>query len=128
MRYSPALYAQSLYESLGNAKSGDQNQIIKNFWLTVIKNGDDARIDSIVKAFEIRVVKMGGGKIVEVETARAISIVLDDKIKNLFDKKDVVRRKINSRLVAGIRIEIDGEREIDLSLATKLRKMFSKTV
>ncbi len=124
MRYRPELYARSLYESLETADAKDRDGIIKNFWRTVVKNGDESRIENIVKLFEELVVKNSGGKMVEVETARPLTAALDEKIKKLFGSKDVVQKSINSKLVAGIRIEVDHNKELDLSLATKFRKMF----
>ncbi|MBI3632372.1 MAG: F0F1 ATP synthase subunit delta [Candidatus Vogelbacteria bacterium] len=126
MRYSPELYARSLYESLGDLL--DPKLIIKNFWLTVKKNGDESRIDNIVRLFESLVVKNSGGKVIQIETARPISVSMEGKIKKLFGNKDIIQKKVNSKLVAGIRIEIDNEKELDFSLAAKFRKMFSKTV
>ena len=77
------LYARSLYESLDGGCQ-DRDGIIKNFWRTVVKNGDESRIENIVKLFEELVVKNSGGKMVEVETARPLTAALDEKIKAIW--------------------------------------------
>ena len=124
MKYSPALYATALYKVLEDNKAAEHKQIFQNFLKTVKKNGDQSRIDNIVSSFETMVVRGSGGHVINIETARELASDLDRSITKLFSKNDVQRRKINSKLVAGIRIEMDGERELDLSLATKLRKIF----
>lgn len=126
MRYSPTLYATALYRVIESGESGDYKTIFKNLWNTVKKNGDQSKVDSIINAFENLVVKSNGGRMVQVETARDINFNLSKEVGSLFVKEDVVIRSINSKIVAGIRIVVDGEQELDFSLATKLRKMFGE--
>ena len=124
MKYSPTLYATALYKVLEDNRAGEHKQIFQNFLKTVKKNGDQSRIDNIVSSFETMVVHGSGGHVINIETARELASDLDRSITKLFSERDIQRRKINSKLVAGIRIEMDGEKELDLSLATKLRKIF----
>ena len=128
MKYSPTLYARSLFDVLKDTEPVGYDPVIKNFWHTVGKNGDQSRVDSIVNAFEELVVRSNGGRMVSIETAREISPKLLDRLKVLFKPNDLVRRGIDPKLIAGVRVELDGEEELDYSLARKFRKMFSKNI
>lgn len=123
MRYSPLLYAKSLLEVLEGSKPSEQEKIFKNFWNTVKKNGDQSRIDTIAGAFEGLVVKSNGGRMINIETAREVSVDQKKELSDLFKSHDLIKRKIDPALVAGIRVEVDGEMELDYSLARKFRKM-----
>ncbi len=124
MRYSPALYAKSLYEVLNFSKPEDAEKIFKNFWRTLKKNGDESRIDVIVDLFEKKVVRSTGGRVVVLETARDLDPEVEKKFLSQFEKNDLVKKRLNQSLVAGVRIELDGEKELDFSLARRFRKMF----
>ena len=95
MRYSPLLYAKSLFEVLERSKSVEQGQVFKSFWQTVKKNGDQSRIDTIAGAFEGLVVKSNGGRIIDMETAREISADQEQKMSNLFKPSDLIKKRIN---------------------------------
>ena len=124
MKYNPILYARSLYEVLKNAKLAEHDPIFKNFWQTVKKNGDQSRAGAIADSFEKLIVKNNGGRMVDIETAREMAPYLSKQLYGLFKQNDLVRKIINPALVAGVRVELDGEMELDYSLARKFRKMF----
>ena len=125
MRYDRTLYARSLFEVLKKTPSSQYDLIIKNFWTMVVKYGDQSKVDSIVDSFEELVVKNNGGRVVSIEVAREISQDLSSKFHNLFKSLDLVRKSVNPKLVAGVRVEFNGELELDYSLARKFRKMFT---
>ncbi|MDO8493254.1 MAG: F0F1 ATP synthase subunit delta [bacterium] len=125
MRYSPALYAKSLFEVLDGAKSDEYDLILQNFKQTIEKYGDLSRINSIIEFFEGLVVTSSGGRMIEIETAREIPDAEQSQLAKLFKQGDIIKKSIDPSLVAGVRVEIDGEVELDYSLARKFRNMFA---
>ncbi len=128
MRYSPILYAKSLFEILEGSKPSVHDSILKNFWQTVEKYGDSSRRNAILDSFENLVVRSNGGRIVDIETAREIPSREMTKLVGLFGGKDLIKRSINPKLVAGLRVEFNGEVELDYSLVRKFRKMFTAKI
>lgn len=128
MRYSPALYARSLFEVLGDAKTFEYDSILENFRRTVEKYGDLSRLNSIIEVFEKLVVADNGGRIVEIETARELSSSEFKELMGLFRSEDLVRKSIDPKLVAGVRLAVNGEDELDYSFARKLRKIFTAKI
>lgn len=124
MRYSPEIYAKSFFEVLEISKASAYESILKRFLAVVSKNGDQSRINAIIEAFERLVVKSNGGKIVEIITARDVSPAEQSKLKKLFSTNDLIKTSIDPKLVAGVRVELNGELELDYSLAKRFRKMF----
>lgn len=112
MKYAPSIYARAFLETKPD---------VKNFLRVVAKNGDFQRIDTIVEAIEAQAAKDRGGHMVELEFARETPL----RQKFTFTAKDLIRTSINPFLVAGVRVTIDGEKELDMSLRRKLNKLFS---
>ena len=125
MKYSPILYARSLFAVLKDSKPSSHESVIKKFWETVRKNGDESRVGKIVNSFEEITVKDRGGRVVLLETAREIPHKIFENFQNLFNTRDLVKKKVNDTLVAGVRVEVDGDMELDYSLNSKFRKMFT---
>ena len=94
-----------------------------NFVKLLKKTGDIKHSKKILEAIHKNLINEKGGKWVEVEVARESA--LDEKfLKNKFSKKDHVGFKISPELVAGVRITVDGEEELNNSLQNKLNKLF----
>ena len=60
----------------------------------------------------------------KIETAREMSDSQNELLKHKFSNKDHVEFKINPELVAGVRITVNGEEELNNSLQNKLNKLF----
>ena len=115
MKYPAAIYAKAFLEIKPD---------LKKFLMMVDKNGDFARIDKIVEAIESQSTKERGGHVVELEMARDVDQKLVDKLRKKFTVKDHIRTKISPNLIAGVRITIDGERELNQSLQRKLTNLW----
>ncbi|MFA6354627.1 MAG: F0F1 ATP synthase subunit delta [Candidatus Paceibacterota bacterium] len=124
MKYQPEVYAQVLIEGLKSKNNSEENSFIKKFANSIKKNGDLPKIKKIIEAIERRIVKKDGGRVIEIEFARTVSETALAKLTGQFTKKDIIKTKINEQLVAGVRITIDGEQELDNSLQKKLAKIF----
>jgi len=122
MKYSPKSYAVALSSVL--EKSKEEKHVFTNFLKTVKKNGDQKILHKILDAFKKIEIKKHGGSHIKIEFARE---PLKDQLKSItkkFKSQDWIETSLNPALVAGVRVTIDGEREIDNSLARKLHKLF----
>ena len=124
MRYKPEIYAKTLTEVLFEKKAGDA-EIAKNFLKAVRKNGDWASLPKILRAVEERLVYARGGKLVLVESAGKLPDSYAAKFLEKFTKKDKIEFKLSPSLIAGVRLTLNGEQELDMSFKQKLRRLFS---
>lgn len=115
-------YAKSLAELIEEDKtSAEQKKLIDGFFKVLKKNGDMKKAKEIIGLAEKLYLQKTGKRKVIFETAR--------KIKNPLTHwrelvSDVIEEKINPELVAGIKITINNEKQIDFSLKNKLEKIF----
>ena len=124
MNYSPELYAKAFFSVWGVTPPRKRSQCLRRFVQTVIKHGDDARFRKIVRALEEEATRRQGGKVVEFEFARPVSPLLLSKLANIFSRKDLIRVRVKPGLIAGVRMIIDGERQLDVTLRRKIDDMF----
>ncbi len=124
MKYSPAIYAKAFQEVVDGAPKARQEEVIKNFCKVIVKNGDAPQIDKICIAIEEQHARTKGGKVVQVEFAREMNEAAIKKITKQFKEHDLVSVKIAPSLIAGVRITVDGEKELDASLSNKLQKLW----
>lgn len=119
MKYSPDQYARAFIEVFKEVPKDERLGVLKRFIKLVAKNGDLARSSKIIEAVENILIKKNGGRLIEIDVARSVRIAM----QKLFSSKDKVVLHINSELIAGMRITIDGERELDNTLKRKLEKI-----
>ena len=100
----------------------DEKKIVSNFLKLLVKNNTMAKAGEIVALAENIILKKRGNKKIILETAR----IIDSKnaVKSFTKKGDVIQGKINSELIAGLRVVIDGEKQLDYSLKHKLDQIF----
>lgn len=128
MKYRPEHYARAILAALYEAPARERPLIFRRFIKAVKKYGDASRLTSIAAALERILVQRRGGHIVDLEVARPLRKRLARTILRRFLERDVVRTVVTPSLIAGVRITIDGEYEIDETLARKLQRMFSERV
>lgn len=121
MKYSPELYAEAFLVILRDTPGHDESSLVERFIRTIEKNGDIGRREKIFAAIRRACIKKNGGREVVIETARRHQRL---DFNNYFKKEDAITTAINPDLIAGVRVTIDGERELDTSLNHKLSKMF----
>src|SRR5256885_733961 len=124
MRYSINNYVEALVGALDDASADKKDKIVANFVKLLEKNGDLSQRDKIIEKVHKKVVNLNGGKWITVELARETTEPKLRLIKESFSKKDHISVKLNPTLTAGVRITIDGEKELDNSLNNKLKKLF----
>lgn len=118
---TPRDYAQAFMEV------GSKEDAIANLLRVMRKNGDWSRRAKIVAAIEAGARARAGKALMGVLSARPLTAkqraMIEEKFpENKFDTEYRVSREV----IAGVRIEIDGESQIDATLASALRKMFTK--
>ncbi|MBI2054261.1 MAG: F0F1 ATP synthase subunit delta [Candidatus Staskawiczbacteria bacterium] len=126
MNYTPKIYAKAFFEAAFSLKNGvDTDKLVKNLLIQVKLNRDQRKLKDILFAFEKMEIKKKGGRKLTIETARPLSSRNEKMVESLAKDNDIIERKINSRLVAGIKININDELLLDESFAAKIKKILN---
>lgn len=124
MRFRAKDYAQALQQALFLAPVAERGELLRRFLTVVRKHGRLSRIGEIVRAVEVLAVRGRGGRWIELEFARPMGGRVLGPIRARFLPRDRMGVSINPALVAGVRITLDGETELDYSFQRKLKKLF----
>jgi F0F1-type ATP synthase delta subunit len=120
MKYNYKIYVKALVSALDEAQDlAQKEKIIKNFLSLIQKNKDTRQLKKIIDFASKIIYKKEGRQRIILETARP-----QNNLKNLFQKffneKDIIEEKINPNILAGIRIVINDEKELDFSFKKRL--------
>src|SRR3989338_9317744 len=121
MRYSVNNYVEAFAEVV---KEVPQDKAVNGLLRLLVRTGDIKHSGKILESIHKKLVIEKGGKWVNVEVARE-QMPKKGLLKSKFSGKDYIDYKINPELVAGMRITINGEEEVDNSLHNKLKKLFN---
>ena len=121
MRYSVNNYVEAFAEVV---KEVPQDKAVNGLLRLLVRTGDIKHSGKILESIHKKLVIEKGGKWVNVEVARE-QMPKKALLKSKFSGKDYIDYKINPELVAGMRITINGEEEVDNSLHNKLKKLFN---
>jgi len=124
MRYPAEAYARAFTEALAE-HSSKKDHIIKSFLDAVYKNGDWPAVWKILDLIIKKITRDSGGRVVSAEFARPLSEKMISEFKEKFSAKDHMEISIKPELIAGVRVLIDGEKELDMTLAKKINKLFN---
>jgi len=124
MKYKVKDYAKALAEVL-SAKDIDEKKLAAGFVKLLEKQGDLGKAEEILEKAEIFLAKNSGKKAITFETARKLTDHQKKSFSKFIEKGDVVKEKISPDLIAGIKIMVDGDRQIDYSMKNKINKIFS---
>ena len=119
MKYSVNNYVGAFTQAIKMAPNEATGGLVR----LLKKTGDIKHFNKIVEAIHKKLVNEKGGKWINIETARE-SALKKEKIKHNFSEKDYIDFKINPELVAGMRVTVDGEEELDNTLNQKLKNLF----
>lgn len=125
MQYPSKKYAKALVEVLLKAK--DERKIKKisdNFLKLLLKNSDLRKAKEILLLAEVEWLKETKSKKITLETARHTKN-LGALLRGVFKKDIIVEEKINKDLIAGIKIIINNEKQLDFSLKNTLEEVFN---
>lgn len=124
MKYTAATYAKAFTAALSDEKAPSEASLAKNF-MSLLKWTRDIKFrDKIMEVLEEAIVRAKGGRYVTIETPLPLSPYQAKQIRTIFTSKDLVKDSINPDLIAGIRIIINREIELDASMKRKLSKLF----
>lgn len=123
MKYSVNNYVEAFYQVFSGVSAGEKNKTYDSFLRLLKKTGDIKNSKKILEALHRKIVNDKGGRWIIVEAARELGEARSKSLKKHFSEKDHVEFKINPDLVAGVRITINGEQELDNSLNSKLNKL-----
>jgi len=123
MKYKSKLYAQALAEILAEKKLVlTDKKLVDNFLNLLAKNGDLKKAKEIIALAETIYLKKSGNKKFILETARELG--KNNILKGFAKEGDALVHKISPEMVAGIKITINNEKQLDFSLQKKLNEIF----
>lgn len=118
------LYAKALAEVLDEKKISEE-KIIKNFLALLKKENLEKKAKEILNLAEDIILKKQGKKKVVLESARRLTPENRALLKSFVKEGDVVKEKVNHNLIAGVKIILNNEKQLDMSLKNKLEKIFN---
>jgi len=124
MKYRPEIYAKALAKALAE-QPASQTNILKRFVRLLSRSGDLGQSQQVLSSIEKTFTTASGGRMVEVDFAHEPTVKTKQRVSNLLTAKDHVDYRINPNLIAGLRVTIDGCRELDNSFSRKLRQIFN---
>ena len=119
MKHKAKLYAKALAEIITEGKTAG---VARAFFNLLEKNGDMKKAAEIVALAERQLLKQGGNRQIVLQTAREADA--EGLMKAIAKKGDAVKLETKPDLVAGVKIIIDNEKQLDFSLKSKLDAIF----
>jgi len=121
--YNPKIYAKALIDLITREKSSAKTkENIANFLDFLIKNGDVKKVGQIIFLAEKLYYEKTGKRKIILESARKLS--KKNILKDFFQDGDVVIEKIDLDLIAGMKVVVNNEKQLDFSLKNKLDNIF----
>ena len=125
MKYPAHIYAKALVEVLTAFKGskGEGEALAQNFLELVKRNGDEGHLRQIVEEASRFARGKSGVRKVTIASARELSVAQTKTLERFVQPGDVVERRIEPGLIAGIKIILDDELQFDGSLKSKLNSV-----
>ena len=124
-KITPRIYAESFFAA-AHEPGTHADTLVKNFVELLKKRGDWAHREKIMKAVEDAKRASLGRKLVEIESARKLPETELSSIRKMFHGKSYdFEERVNPELVAGVRLTLDRDQELDGSLQHVLRNLFN---
>lgn len=125
MKYKAKDYAMALSElTLKEVTLAQEKKLSDNFLKLLKKNGDISKVKKVIDLAETLFFKKTGSKKVILETAREINSKQKRLLESLIKKGDIIQERTNKELIAGIKIVVNDEKQIDFSMQKKLENIF----
>lgn len=119
MKYKSRDYAKTLVEIMQDKKDGAK--MVAGFLNFIKKNRDEKKLKEILKLTEKLYFKKTGNKKIVLETARSQNFKHSKLVENITKKGDIVEEKINKDLIAGVKIIVNEEKQLDFSMVKILQ-------
>lgn len=120
MKYTVKQYAEALSDVLLH-KPKDMRATARRFIAIARENGDSAKLELILRAFEKEYLKRKKLRAVNIEMSSAVPTKVKRDIKQILGGEIVFSEQENPALGAGIKIIVDGEILIDASAERQLK-------
>ena len=117
------IYAKALAEVIAEGKV-DKKKVIDNFLKLLQSAGLEGRSKEILDLAEDLLLQKQGKRKITFETARKMTANQEKMVENFMKKGDVIKEKINSELIAGIKIIINDSKQFDASMQSKLQNIY----
>lgn len=114
-------YAKALVEIMISVP-GQQEKLLRAFVRLLQKNGQTHKIREIISLARNRYAKKTGQRNIIIESARKVNV--KSILKKLQREGDNVQEKIQPELVAGLKITVNSEAQLDFSLSNRLDNIF----
>ena len=123
MSYPAKAYAKAFVLAMNAGGKAREGTLIANLIKSANRHGDGRLLPKIAEEVEALTAKQAGGQVVLMESARVLGAHAKKGLMRHFLKKDIVREKIRPELIAGVRININGEKELDRSFKGIIERM-----
>ena len=118
------LYAKALSDILSKKLTPTQeDKISSNFVKLLVGAGLEKKSKEILDLAQDLVLAKKGKRKITFETARTITTNQKDILESFIKDGDVVKEKVNPKLIAGIKIIINDSKQFDASMQSKLSKI-----
>ena len=115
------IYSKALAEAILEKK--DSKKIVDNFLNLLVKNRLEKKAKEIIDLAEDLILEKQGKKKITFLTARKITASQRKILETIAKQGDIITEKIDSELVAGVKIIINGSKQFDGSLQKKLQNI-----
>ena len=123
MKYTTKNYANALVEFLSEGKIADK-KISQGFIKLLERQNDLKKSKEIIELAEFLLAKKNNKKSVTFETARKLSEAQRKILLKSTEPGDIIKEKINPELIAGVKIIVDNEKQLDQTLLKKINNLF----
>ncbi len=117
------IYAKALADFLLETKKS-REKVSEGFLKLLEKNGLMGKAKEIVSLAEDYILQKKGNKKIVFESARKVSQSQKKLLESYVKEGDIIKENINPELIAGVKIIVNGEKQIDYSLNKKLQEIF----
>jgi len=117
------IYAKTLAEEILAGKLNNK-EIIKSFVKVLAISGLLSKSKEVLEMAESFVLEAQGKRKIVLETARKVAPSQRKLLDGVVRKGDIITEKINSELIAGVKIIINNSKQFDASMQSKLRDIF----
>jgi len=124
MKYKVKDYATALAEILSENKFSDK-KISQGLIKLLERQNDLKKSKEIIDLAEFLLAKKNNKKSITFETARELSASQRKILLKSTEKGDIITEKINPELIAGVKIIVDDEKQLDQTLLKKINKLFN---
>lgn len=116
------IYAQALAEVAMSKKENKKS--VDNFLALVKKNSLERKLKEIVVLAEKIILEKQGKKNIVFQTARKVTLAQKKLLTGVAKEGDVIKETISPELIAGVKVVVNENKQLDMSMQKKLQEIF----